>query len=284
VSALAAVDIALVAVDIALVAVFIACMAVDMVLVAVFIACMAVDIVLADDVALVAAAASWVAAVVTFMAATDTVRAAEAARAVPALAPRAVAARVAGVRAAVARRAVLRDDDPTARLAAPVRAALARGAVPRGAAIMRVAEVRAAVAVPRTWRPAADFVLAFAFCLLAAFLAALLRLAAVRVAVADLRRTAVRAMVCTGIDLPPYLSITERAIPRLAGKETSQLSSSRRGRRTAPGDRQRGGGIRSPGGPGRILPGGQCGNESPGMSIARPIAVDRRDGESGNHC
>jgi hypothetical protein len=40
--------------------------------------------------------------------------------------------------------------------------------------------------------------------LLAAFLTALLRLVAVRVAVADLRRTAVRAMVCTGIDLPPY--------------------------------------------------------------------------------
>ncbi len=42
------------------------------------------------------------------------------------------------------------------RLAAPVRAALARGA-----AIMRVAEVRAAVL--RTWLPATDFVLALAF-------------------------------------------------------------------------------------------------------------------------
>jgi hypothetical protein len=69
---------------------------------------------------------------------------------------------------------------------------------------MRAAEVRAAVAVPRTGLPAIDFVLALAFWLLAAFLTALLRLAAVRVPVADLRRTAVRAMVCTGIDLPPY--------------------------------------------------------------------------------
>ena len=67
---------ALAADDMALVAVFIACMAVDIVLVAVFIACMALDIVFADEVALVAAAAIWVADEATFTAAEDTVLAA----------------------------------------------------------------------------------------------------------------------------------------------------------------------------------------------------------------
>ena len=67
---------ALAADDMALVAVFMACMALDMVLVAVFIACMAVDMVLADEVALVAAAAIWVADEATFTAAEDTVLAA----------------------------------------------------------------------------------------------------------------------------------------------------------------------------------------------------------------
>lgn len=117
------------------------------------------------------------------MAAADTVRAAEVARAVPALAPRAVAARVAGIRAGVARRAVLRgkaevrgeavlreeavlrDGEAAARLTAPVRAVVraapVRAAVARGAAVRRVAEVRAAVL--RTWLPATDFVLPLTF-------------------------------------------------------------------------------------------------------------------------
>ena len=67
---------ALAADDMALVAVFMACMAPDIVLVAVFIACMALDMFFADDVALVAAAAIWVADEATFTAADDTVLAA----------------------------------------------------------------------------------------------------------------------------------------------------------------------------------------------------------------
>jgi hypothetical protein len=67
---------ALAADDMALVAMFMACMALDIVLVAVFIACMAVDMVFADEVALVAAAAIWVADEATFTAAEDTVLAA----------------------------------------------------------------------------------------------------------------------------------------------------------------------------------------------------------------
>ncbi len=136
---------ALAADDMALVAVFIACMALDIVLLAVFIACMAVDMVFADEVALVAAAAIWVADEATFTAADDTVFA-----------------------------------------AAPVPLMLL-----------------APVAAPRTGLAAVAFVLVLDFRLLAAFLAALLRIAPVRAVAADLRRTAVRAVVCTGIDLPP---------------------------------------------------------------------------------
>ena len=67
---------ALAADDMALMAMFMACMALDIVLVAVFIACIAVDMVFADEVALVAAAAIWVADEATFTAAEDTVLAA----------------------------------------------------------------------------------------------------------------------------------------------------------------------------------------------------------------
>ena len=136
---------ALAADDMALVAMFMACMALDIVLVAVFIACMAVDMVFADEVALVAAAAIWVADEATFTAAEDTVL-----------------------------------------VAAPV-----------------VRMLFAPVAAPRTGRAAVAFALVLGFRLLAAFLAALLRIALVRAVAADLRLTALRAWVCTGIDLPP---------------------------------------------------------------------------------
>ena len=130
--------------DRALVAVFMACMAPDIVFVAVFIACMVVDMVFADEVALVAAAAIWVADEATFTAAEDTVLA-----------------------------------------AAPV-----------------VRMLLAPVAGPRCGLAEVTFVLILDFRLVAAFLAAVLR-APVRADAADLRRTAVRAVVCTGIDLPP---------------------------------------------------------------------------------
>jgi len=61
----------------------------------------------------------------------------------------------------------------------------------------------APVAAPRTGLAAAAFALVLVFCLLAAFLATLLRIAPVRAVAADLRLTALRAWVCTGIDLPP---------------------------------------------------------------------------------
>jgi hypothetical protein len=61
----------------------------------------------------------------------------------------------------------------------------------------------APVAAPRIGLAPVTFVLVLDFRLLAAFLAALLRIAPVRAVAADLRRTAVRAVVCTGIDLPP---------------------------------------------------------------------------------
>ena len=61
----------------------------------------------------------------------------------------------------------------------------------------------APVAAPRRGLAAVDFVVVLDFRLLAAFLAAVLRIAPVRAVAADLRRTAVRAVVCTGIDLPP---------------------------------------------------------------------------------
>ena len=51
---------------------------------------------------------------------------------------------------------------------------------------------------------AACFGLALAFGVPAAFFAADPRIDPVRVAVADMRRAAGRAVVCTGIDLPPY--------------------------------------------------------------------------------
>jgi hypothetical protein len=81
---LAAADLAVVAVaaadglaaDIALAAAVSDFVAADIALVALFIACMAVDIVRADDVAFVAAAVILVAALVTFEAADETVRAA----------------------------------------------------------------------------------------------------------------------------------------------------------------------------------------------------------------
>lgn len=120
-------------------------MALDIVLVAVFIACMAVDMVLADDVALVAAAAIWVADEATLTAAEDTVLAAT----------------------------------PVVRM------------------------LPAPVAAPRAGLAAVAFLLVLDFRLLAAFLATLLRIALVRAVATDLRRTAVRAWVCTGIDLPP---------------------------------------------------------------------------------
>jgi hypothetical protein len=99
----------------------------------------------ADDMALVAAAAIWVADEATFTAAEDTVLA-----------------------------------------AAPV-----------------VRMLFAPVAAPRTGRAAVAFALVLGFRLLAAFLAALPRIALVRAVAADLRLTALRAWVCTGIDLPP---------------------------------------------------------------------------------
>jgi hypothetical protein len=61
----------------------------------------------------------------------------------------------------------------------------------------------APVAAPRICLAAVAFVLVLDFRLLAAFLATLLRIAPVRAVTADLRLTAVRAVVCTGIDLPP---------------------------------------------------------------------------------
>jgi hypothetical protein len=61
----------------------------------------------------------------------------------------------------------------------------------------------APVAAPRVGLAAAAFVLVLDFRLLVAFLATLLRIAPVRAVATDLRRTAVRAVVCTGIDLPP---------------------------------------------------------------------------------
>jgi hypothetical protein len=61
----------------------------------------------------------------------------------------------------------------------------------------------APVAAPRFGLAAVAFVLVLDFRLLAAFLATLLRIAPVRAVATDLRRTAVRAWFCTGIDLPP---------------------------------------------------------------------------------
>jgi hypothetical protein len=59
------------------------------------------------------------------------------------------------------------------------------------------------VAAPRIGLAAVAFVLVLDFRSLAAFLATLLRIAPVRAVAADLRRTAFRAWVCTGIDPPP---------------------------------------------------------------------------------
>jgi len=59
------------------------------------------------------------------------------------------------------------------------------------------------VAARRAPALAAGFGLALAFGAPAAFFAADPRIGPVRVAVADMRRVAGRAVVCTGIDLPP---------------------------------------------------------------------------------